>query len=195
MNSVAQTFFQVMGRCCPRIAVAMLICTATAVFSLPSTCFAQGCFVRGDVNGDGVIDMVDVNDLQNIVFFCGGPPCSACDDAGDVDDDGFLTPNDVALLLNYVNFGVPIPPPPFPFCGVDPTPDPLFCSRARGDLNWDGSGTPADVVLLLNCVFLGSGNCGPCYADVNSDGSLSPADVVLELNAVFLGMPPIPFPC
>jgi len=57
----------------------------------------------------------------------------------------------------------------------------------RGDLNGDLTLTAADVVLELNCVFLGTGDCGLCFADANCDGILTSADVVLELNGVFLG--------
>ncbi len=60
---------------------------------------------------------------------------------------------------------------------------------AKGDMNADGSLTASDVVLMLNCVFLGSGNCAPCYADVSCNGMLTSSDVVIELNAVFLGEP------
>ncbi len=72
-----------------------------------------------------------------------------------------------------------------------PTPF-QFCAAAKGDMNADANLSPADVVMMLNCVFLGSGNCGFCFADVNCSGDFSPADVVLELNAVFLAGS---FPC
>lgn len=64
-----------------------------------------------------------------------------------------------------------------------------FCSNAKGDLNGDADLTAADVVLILNCVFLGNGNCDPCFADVSCNGTLNTVDVVILLNAVFLEDP------
>lgn len=57
----------------------------------------------------------------------------------------------------------------------------------KGDMDGNGSLGPTDVVLMLNCVFLGSGNCDPCFADLDCDGGLTPTDVVIILNIIFLG--------
>jgi hypothetical protein len=78
-------------------------------------------FIRGDINADGSVTMDDYIDCIN------GPPYM-CDDAADVNDDGVLNTLDCDYLLNYVAGGGPQPPPPFPDCGVDPTPDSLGCA-------------------------------------------------------------------
>jgi len=36
--------------------------------------------------------------------------------------------SDVSALISFINTGVPAPPPPFPGCGYDPTPDALTCA-------------------------------------------------------------------
>jgi hypothetical protein len=77
-------------------------------------------FVRGDINEDGMVNTSDV------IACAGGGPFS-CDDAADVNDDGVLDANDCDYLADYL-FGGPEPPPPFPNCGRDPTPDGLRCA-------------------------------------------------------------------
>ena len=80
---------------------------------------AQG-FIRGDFNQDGIVDQADV-----LMCMTGGP--FLCDDAADANDDGVLTMGDCAYLTSYLYGGLP-PPPPFPGCGTDPTPDALDCA-------------------------------------------------------------------
>ncbi len=86
-------------------------------------------FIRGDVAsdcGDGQITMADGLLILNY-FFEGAPLC--CLDAGDVDDSGVITLGDGLRLLNYFFSGdtTLAPEPPFPDCGLDPTPDSLDC--------------------------------------------------------------------
>jgi len=57
---------------------------------------------KGDVNGDGAVDMADVIFLLNHVGDPAG--CSIKNwDAGDVNCDGKINMGDVILLLNHVN--------------------------------------------------------------------------------------------
>lgn len=82
-------------------------------------------FIRGDVNGDGIVDIGDpVSALS--ALFGGGPPVQ-CEDSSDANDDGAFDVSDSVFSLTSQFSGGPSPSSPFPDCGVDPTPDPLVC--------------------------------------------------------------------
>lgn len=82
-------------------------------------------FRRGDVNGDGGLDLGDpVRTLS--ILFAGG--VSLCQDAEDANDDGSVNVADAVYLLSALFVpGSPLPPAPGTSCGVDPTPDALGC--------------------------------------------------------------------
>lgn len=88
-------------------------------------------FIRGNVNGDGV---VDVSDVVNILarLFIPGTPALDCPDVGDVNDDGLFDVSDAVYLLASLFIpGSPPPPAPYPDDGFDPTPtDPFTCGDA-----------------------------------------------------------------
>jgi hypothetical protein len=91
---------------------------------------AQAQFIRGDVTGDGLVNIVDgIAELD--CLFLGGA-CPTCDDAADVDDDGVLTIVDPIFNLMFLFLGGAVPPPPSvptgTACGLDPTPDGLGCA-------------------------------------------------------------------
>lgn len=98
----------------------ILVCVAF-VFAATVALAQDPTFIRGDVTGDGVVDGADETMLQAYLF--GGTPMN-CQLAADVNDDGMLGPTDIAALHSYVTSGSPIPPPPFPECGTDPSPQP-----------------------------------------------------------------------
>ena len=80
-------------------------------------------FMRGDVNRDGRINTSDAVSILSYLFNSGhGLPCP---DAADVDDDGTINLADATRLLGYVFTGAPLPKPPFPGMGLDPTYDTL----------------------------------------------------------------------
>lgn len=82
-------------------------------------------FKRGDVDGNGELQLPDPLQLLNFLFVPGSPVPS-CMDAGDVDDSGDLGLPDGVLLLFYLFVPGSTPPAaPFPDCGVDPTVDGL----------------------------------------------------------------------
>jgi hypothetical protein len=85
-------------------------------------------FIRGDVDGTGVLDMSDPLLLLTHLFL--GRPAT-CQDALDVDDDGALSITDAILELVFLFLGDFIPSPPFPGCGLDETRRP---SRMRSTL-------------------------------------------------------------
>ena len=83
-------------------------------------------FLRGDVNGDGRINLPDP--LATLRFVLGGA-LLACPDAADMNDSGHLDLTDAILALEFIfRDGAP-PSAPFPASGVDPTDDGLRCIR------------------------------------------------------------------
>jgi hypothetical protein len=81
----------------------------------PRITFTEPVFIRGDVNGDGVVLMSDTVVLN----------ASLTIDAADVNDDGVVDVSDREYLLEFLFSGGDQPPPPFDEPGVDPTPDDL----------------------------------------------------------------------
>ena len=59
-----------------------------------------GEVVRGDANGDGVIDIADVMYLINYLFIGGAPPGPLA--AGDTNCDGTVDIADVMYMINYL---------------------------------------------------------------------------------------------
>ena len=81
-------------------------------------------FIRGDVNGDGGINIGDAITTLADLFTGGTIPC---DNAADSNDDGTLNIADAIALLAYLFSAGPNPQNPFPDCGIDPTVDALEC--------------------------------------------------------------------
>jgi hypothetical protein len=84
-------------------------------------------FLRGDVNGDGIVSLADVHRLQMYIY--GGSPPPECLMAADVDDDDHVGYFDALALRLFSLFEElwPPPAPPYPEPGPDPTgavPDP-----------------------------------------------------------------------
>jgi hypothetical protein len=69
--------------------------------------FEAGCFIRGDVNRDGNISLLDVIYLANYVLKGGTAPIPLA--SGDVNCDGKYDLVDVILLARYVILGQPFP--------------------------------------------------------------------------------------
>ncbi len=76
-------------------------------------------FVRGDVNGDGKVDISDAIGILHYVFLQ-EPVVSTV--ATDINDDGPTNLMDAIDLLRYLFLGGPQPKPPYPNAGIDPTP-------------------------------------------------------------------------
>jgi hypothetical protein len=75
---------------------------------LVKTGYVHASFVkRGDVNGDGVIELGDIVYLINFVYRGGDPPCPM--EAGDANCDGIVELGDIVYLINYVYKGGPPP--------------------------------------------------------------------------------------
>lgn len=84
-------------------------------------------FIRGDVNGDGIIDLTDGSQLQLWVTGAGVMP--SCLDAADVNDDGIVNLSDPIELFDFLYQGSNPPPAPYPDAGPDPTADGLDCNQ------------------------------------------------------------------
>jgi hypothetical protein len=82
-------------------------------------------FVRGDSNGDGLLDISDPQTTLGYLFLGSGGP--RCLDACDVNDDGAVDITDAIAALEFLFLGgFPIPPP-FDGPGLDRTEDSLEC--------------------------------------------------------------------
>jgi hypothetical protein len=86
-------------------------------------------FVRGDVSGDGRLDLTDPIALLGFLFL--GESSSDCHDALDADDNGEVNIADAVILLNFLFAGGTAPPGPFPDPGADDTADGLECGAGR----------------------------------------------------------------
>ena len=83
-----------------------------------------GNFIRGDVNADGRISMVDVVALVHGQFL--EDANIACEDSADVDDNGQITVTDIFALIEFIySAGGESLPAPYPTGGPDPTDDDL----------------------------------------------------------------------
>lgn len=82
-------------------------------------------FRRGEVNGDGTVDLSDAISILNFLFVGGKEP--TCQKSADVDDSGALDVSDGIRLLGYLYLGGAEPRPPFGACGRDPNPDGISC--------------------------------------------------------------------
>jgi hypothetical protein len=86
-------------------------------------------FSRGDSNCDGELDISDPVHILLGLFSGGGGSCCAA--AEDANDDGRADLSDAIHILSFIFAGGPSPPPPYPGCGSDPTPNEpgLTCAR------------------------------------------------------------------
>ncbi len=84
-------------------------------------------FVRGDVLGDGAINLSDAIQLLDYLFRGGATP--PCLDAADANDDGAVNLSDPVGILAHLFQGAGDLPGPSGECGEDPTPgDRLECA-------------------------------------------------------------------
>lgn len=83
-------------------------------------------FLRGDANGDGLVDISDaLFDLFFLFQGIDGPPCM---DAADADDTGEIDITDPVYILSFLFLGGTAPPAPgAEQPGSDPTDDALGC--------------------------------------------------------------------
>jgi hypothetical protein len=125
-------------RCLQRLRCARLAALCAA-WLLSASGAKAAEFVRGDVDSSGRLDL---HDSALIASYLDRQVELPCLDAADVDDDGAITPDDIARLVAHLAGGSS-PAAPFPALGADATPDVLDCSDATPIEPIDGS----DVVL------------------------------------------------
>ncbi len=143
-------------------------------FSHPA--LAQGLFIRGDINYDGVVDTVDLR----LVLPSIDADCIA---RHDVNGDGDLSSADRDYLRNYLFFGGPPPPHPFPNCGFDTTPPFISCTisgcctlttQCYDKIDNDGDGFtdyPDDICCTNACDTLETAGGGTqCSDGLDNDG-------------------------
>lgn len=93
----------------------------------PGPCAPQSTFIRGDSNGDGLIDVADA--VHILLWIFSPLVADSCSDARDVNDNGDITVSDAIALLSHLFQGSEAPPTPYPTAGADPTKDVLGCER------------------------------------------------------------------
>ena len=83
-------------------------------------------FLRGDANGDAVVDISDPLTILGALFVGEGE--MACEDAADSNDDSILDISDAVHTLSFLFLGsVVVPAPGTTSCGPDPSADSLGC--------------------------------------------------------------------
>jgi RHS repeat-associated protein len=88
----------------PHLSAKKVLCTFFALSFFFTPCFAQGSFARGDVNGDGFVDIADALLIQqvvdgkreqdSVVFHAGFAN-------GDVNYDGAVNATDARIIMEY----------------------------------------------------------------------------------------------
>lgn len=81
-------------------------------------------FIRGDANGDAMVNVADVVLTLDHLFTGAG---ASCRDALDTNDDGRVDVADAVFAVMYLFGAGTSLPAPFPSCGVDPTADGTDC--------------------------------------------------------------------
>ncbi len=104
---------------------ALLIGAVSLSLFFSASVDGQWTFIRGDANGDGIVNIADPITSLDFLFASG---LVNCDDALDVNDDGAVDIADPISTLTYLFIvGGASPAFPFPDCGLDPTRDGLDC--------------------------------------------------------------------
>ncbi len=150
--------------------------------------WAQCNFLRGDANGDGVVNISDVTKIDLWVADHNSVEINLI--AADVDDDQDVDSLDADYILAYLFQGGPAPPAPFPNPGTESYP--VFI---RGDADGNGQVDADDTTHIIVLFFQGASTCPPDAGDVNNDDVMNMDDATYLSNFLAGGPDPItPFP-
>ena len=127
---------------------------------------------EGDLNRDGIVDIVDVVFLTNYLFEDGPPADPPA--AGDINGDCYITIADIIYLINYVFKMGPVPK----------------MYTQPGDADYDGYVNVPDVIYLIQYISL-SGPEPPNMksADVDSSCVVDLVEIVYLVSFLFRGGP------
>ncbi len=152
---------------------------ALALGVLAGMAWADVAFVRGDTNADGVLDVIDSENISSYLFAAAErPPCL---DACDANDDGHVNIADVVTVLGTAFMGKKaLPAPALP--GDDPTPDQLPCA------SWNTFApvvTDGTVLSIPSCAIPG-GATGSVETQVlvTTDQAINSVQFTLDLQGV-----------
>ncbi len=102
------------------------------------------CFIRGDANGDGIVNVNDLNIVAGIANWSESTATQVANlDSCDVDDNGRLESADVTYLSAYLYTSGPEPLAPFPNRGTDPSQD-LIMSPCADQHDKESAMNPLD---------------------------------------------------
>ena len=103
-------------------------------------CSTPPCFIRGDANTDGRVDLADVFSILDWLLL--GGEALACVDAADLNEDGGHDLTDAVRLLGFLFLGSAKPPAPYPECGDATDPGCVYssdlCSGASAETTEPG---------------------------------------------------------
>ena len=74
-------------------------------------------FIRGNCNGDAIINIADGIWILNDLFQNG--PASTCTAACDVNSDGMMDTGDAIYIISFRLLSGPVPSAPFPGCDIE----------------------------------------------------------------------------
>jgi len=180
---------------------AWLCLCAIVLLAAPSAgVFGQDPFLRGDIDCDGSVSLVDGYLIFALLTAGYVPPCN-CEAACDADGNLTIDTTDGAYLFIHLIQNGPAPPAPYPTCGPWPAggfpcadyPDcPLF---KRGDANGDGCVNEDDATYINDFLFtMGPAPACMLAADADDNEFVEAADATYILAYCNTGGPPPPAP-
>ena len=150
----------------------------------------QSEFVRGDTDGNRLQDISDP--IRTLLYLFRGGADLPCRDAADANDDASVDVGDPIFTLGTLFTGGAVPPPPWPDCGRDPTPDDLGCREFDScDSFCDAPAPPALELYDLatrEASFLASGSAPGAHRVAVSGPSVS-IEVPVTDNAFVVEVP------
>lgn len=116
------------------VQILLTLCCFVGV-SFPTGPASADDFIRGDVSTDGKLGITDAAILGQVLHGR-SPTDTRCDDAMDIDDDGNITVDDFAILVEFLTelseTTDSFLEDPFPDVGTDDSPDDLLCQSGSG---------------------------------------------------------------